>query len=213
MIIAEFTIDHPILREPLSSVPGTEAEWEHTYERSGEPAQMTVWIRTDDFEAFEAALSNDTGVTNPTELADVGDRRLYRVELTDLGQATNLIPEILDAGGVFERAVGSSEGWHCGVQLPDRDALVDISEFCRDNDLDFTFERLYTRSNRSGETSPGLTDAQRETLLAAVESGYLEIPRESSLAELGDRLDISETAASERFRRAVRNLTEQTLVQ
>ncbi|WP_424004646.1 helix-turn-helix domain-containing protein [Haloarcula salina] len=213
MIIAEFTIDHPVLREPLSSVPGTKAEWEQTYERAGEPPQMTVWITTGDFEAFEAALSNDTGVTNPTVLADVGDRRLYRVELTDLGRATNLVPEILDAGGVFERAIGSSEGWRCRVQLPDRGGLADIAEFCRDNGLDFTFERLYSRADSEVQSDVTLTAEQRETLLAAVETGYLEIPRESSLAELGDRLGVSETATSERFRRAVKNLTEQTLMQ
>jgi len=213
MLIAEFTVDHPVLRKPLSDVPGIEAEWEQTYERPNEPARMIVWISTDDFEAFETALAEDPGVTNPTPLTDVGARRLYRVELTELGRRTNLLPEVLDAGGVLQQAVGTNDGWWIRVQLPDRDALADITDFCRENDVDFTFERLYSRLDDEGQTDVALTDEQNEALRAAVESGYLEIPRESSLAELGDRLDISETAASERFRRAVKNLAEQTLIE
>ncbi|MBV0903213.1 helix-turn-helix domain-containing protein [Haloarcula salina] len=213
MLISEFTVDHPILRKPLSDVSGIKAEWEQTYERRDEPAQMIVWIATDDFEAFETALADDLGVTNPAVLTDVGARRLYRVELTELGRRTNLLPEVLDAGGVLQQAVGTNDGWRLRVQVPDRDALADIIGFCRENDIGFTFERLYSRMGDDGRTDVALTDEQREALRAAVESGYLEIPRESSLAELGDSLGISETAASERFRRAVKNLTEQTLIE
>ncbi|WP_256527528.1 helix-turn-helix domain-containing protein [Natrinema marinum] len=46
---------------------------------------------------------------------------------------------------------------------------------------------------------------------AAVETGYLDIPRSCSLAELGDRFDISPNAAFERFRRGVKALVENTV--
>ncbi|WP_227377759.1 helix-turn-helix domain-containing protein [Haladaptatus halobius] len=57
----------------------------------------------------------------------------------------------------------------------------------------------------------GLTDTQRETLLSAVDYGYFEIPRESSLAELATQLGISQNAASERIRCGVKQLVTETL--
>ena len=48
-------------------------------------------------------------------------------------------------------------------------------------------------------------------LVAAVDEGYLDIPRSCSLAELGTQFDISSNAASERFRRGSKTLIENTL--
>lgn len=144
-----------------------------------------------------------SGVTNPEVFTDVEGRRLYRVDFTDLGRETNLLPKIVEAGGVMREAIGTNDGWRCRVRLPDREAFEQVYEFAQSHEIDFTFHRLYEQTGWV-EGGPALTDAQRETLIEAVDSGYIGIPRECSLAELGDRLGISETAASERFRRAVK---------
>ncbi|WP_380681753.1 helix-turn-helix domain-containing protein [Salinigranum sp. GCM10025319] len=68
------------------------------------------------------------------------------------------------------------------------------------------------RGNCPGQDHFALTEAQRETLIEASESGYLEVPRACSLAELGDRLEISDSSASERFRRGVNQLVRQTIL-
>jgi hypothetical protein len=52
----------------------------------------------------------------------------------------------------------------------------------------------------------GLTDRQREALRVALETGYFSVPRETSLEDLAKRLDVSDTAASQRLRRGVENL-------
>jgi predicted DNA binding protein len=57
-----------------------------------------------------------------------------------------------------------------------------------------------------------LTDDQRETLVAGLEAGYYNIPRDLTAKELADRLSISHQALSERLRRAYRGLIESTLV-
>jgi len=56
------------------------------------------------------------------------------------------------------------------------------------------------------EPSPlrGLTDAQRDLLLEAVDAGYFDTPRECTLTELADRCDIAPSTASETLRRAER---------
>ncbi|MGB9953142.1 helix-turn-helix domain-containing protein [Haloarcula marismortui] len=47
-----------------------------------------------------------------------------------------------------------------------------------------------------------LTDSQRRALVLAVESGYFEVPRGTTLGELGAELGISEQSVSESIRRA-----------
>lgn len=47
-----------------------------------------------------------------------------------------------------------------------------------------------------------LTDKQRQAITAAVAAGYYETPREVSLGELADRLEISKSALSQRLKAA-----------
>lgn len=211
MIIAEYTLDHPILRELLRTVRGIELTWEDSYTTPDGRMQMIIWIRSDDDESVEPTMRDDPTVSDPTLLTEVADRRLYRVELVNEGRETSIMPVVVEVGGVHQELVATRDGWRNRTRFPNREAFERVYRFCRDNDIAVTFESLYEPSERYGEESAHLTDAQRETLLAAVESGYLEIPRECSLAELGERLGISQSAASERFRRAVKRLVEETI--
>lgn len=205
-------MDHAVFREPLNQVPGIRVTWEQTFEQFEGPTQMVVWVESNDFDAVEAAINDDPGVTNPEVLTEVEGRFLFRVDFTDIGRETNLLPEIVKHGGVMREAVGTNDGWRCEVRLPDRDAIEEVYQFGRGHDIEFTFHRFYQQTGwTDGDLS--LTDAQRETLIEAVDSGYLAIPRECSLDDLGERLGISRTAASERFRRAVKNLIKQSLHQ
>lgn len=86
-------------------------------------------------------------------------------------------------------------------RLFDREAFERVYRFCLDHGIGFEFHRIYEQSERFGSETPHLSDAQLATLIEAVDSGYLDIPRESSLEELGERLGVSESATSERFRR------------
>lgn len=212
MIIAEFTIDHPVLDELLASVPDIEVHWGQTFEQLSGPTHMVIWILSDDFDAVEAALAADPSVENPRILADAAGRRLYRIDLTSLGRGMLILPKIVEVGGVLQKAVGTDDGWWCRSQLPTRRAFEEVYRWGLEKGIGFTFHRLYESSNWLAEPDLDLTPAQRETLIEAVESGYLAIPRECSLAELGERLGVSESAASERFRRAVLNLVNQTLM-
>jgi hypothetical protein len=48
-----------------------------------------------------------------------------------------------------------------------------------------------------------LTPVQRRTLVVAIEQGYFEIPRQSTLDDLAADLGVSKQAVSERLRRAL----------
>lgn len=45
----------------------------------------------------------------------------------------------------------------------------------------------------------GLTTGQRDLVVAAYEAGYFDVPRETTLVELGEELEISDSAVSQRL--------------
>jgi predicted DNA binding protein len=141
----------------------------------------------------------------------VEGRRFYQVDFTVLGDETNLMPEFIEVGGVLMSAIGTNDGWRLRARFPDRPAFEHVYQFCVEHDIEVTIDRVYGETGQ-GRIVVSLTDAQRETLIEAVESGYLDVPRESSLAELGNRLGISDSAASERFRRGAKRLVRQTIL-
>jgi predicted DNA binding protein len=57
-----------------------------------------------------------------------------------------------------------------------------------------------------------LTDRQRECLQVALRQGYFEVPRECTLAELADELDVDKSTASETVRRGQARVLEEFLV-
>jgi len=52
----------------------------------------------------------------------------------------------------------------------------------------------------------GLTDRQIETAVTAVERGYYEVPRETSLSDLGEEFGVTNSAISQRLRAVERTL-------
>lgn len=209
MIIAEFTIDHPVLGQTLATVPDVEVVWEETYERAEGPPMMLFWVRGDDM-GVEDALAADEAIREPTLLAELADRRLYRVTFTDLGTETNLMPHLMAVGGVLQKAVGTGDGWTCRAQFPDRAALDHIYQFCRGHDVSFTLDRLYDRAEWA-ETDATVTQKQRTVLKLAYEEGYFEVPKETSLAAIAEELGVTKQAVSARLNRGLDNVLGSTL--
>lgn len=58
----------------------------------------------------------------------------------------------------------------------------------------------------------GLTVKHRAILMTAIEAGFFSIPRETTLVELADALDISDQAVSDHLRRAQWNLLQTTVL-
>lgn len=211
MLIATLRLDYSILRETLARHPDVWLTWEQSDITEDGTHKMLVWIESDDFEELHEALETDPTVGDFSRLAAFNGRRLYHIELSEEGHRESLYPLIIEEGIVLDRVTADGDGWAFRVTFPDHDALEEFWDFCDDHDLEVTLRRLYEERGADGRSRYGLTDRQRETLVAAVEEGYLEIPRSCSLAELGEGLDVSSNAASERFRRGVRRLIRNTV--
>lgn len=95
--------------------------------------------------------------------------------------------------------------------FPTRDALSRTYEYYETNGIRFEILSVYNvDDDRQGRF--GLTDEQQETLTAAFEAGYYEVPREVNMEELASEFDISHQALSERIRRAHRGLVKNTVM-
>lgn len=174
--------------------------------------RLLFWAEGGDFEAFERALVDDPTVVDYRELAESDDRRLYRVRFAEAGEDVTIYPTWIALDGIVLSATADKDGWDLRIQFPDREAVSKLREHCRDRGLSFQMRRLYSRHDIEGPGNDfGLTDAQREVLREAVAAGYFDIPRGSTLSDLGDRLDISGQAASERLRRGMRTLVDNTI--
>jgi predicted DNA binding protein len=169
-------------------------------------------VETTDFAAFEDALDADHTVGESLLVAEASDTRIYRLRHTS---DTELIsPVVIEMGGLMLETESTDRGWSVRMQFPDRETLGSLWEYCADADIDFTLENVYSLDEFSMDADgAGLTDAQRDALVTAYRLGYFEEPRDTSLQELADELDISPTAVGGRIRRGVARLVERTLVE
>ena len=111
------------------------------------------------------------------------------------------------------KAIGNSDGWQLTLRFPDHKHLSLYHQLCMDADLDLHISSIHDPgwTQENGFRSI-LTTPQRELLQTAVRMGYFEIPRKHTLEEVASELDISDTSASQRLRRGLDTLLQETIV-
>jgi len=118
-----------------------------------------------------------------------------------------LLAALADADAACIEAVATHGTWHLTLRFHSHEELADCYHRCAKRGVRLTVERVRDGSGGGGSAdSHALTSAQEEALATAYESGYFAVPRGVTLAELAERLGISDTAASQRLRRGMRNL-------
>lgn len=208
MIVVESTVDHPVIRQSLAENPDVRAEWLRS-DVTEQGVRVLARMEGGDREALEASFETDPTLDGYERLAD---SRVYQTTLAGVASDVAFYPLLVEEGGLIRDFVGDHEGWYLRTAFPDRAAYARFHEHCQAHAMDVTFERVYETDDAAGEDGLGLTRPQRELLVAALEEGYFEIPRDASLADVADELGVSQNAASERFRRAVRALVEGAVV-
>jgi predicted DNA binding protein len=197
------------LEETLNTQPEAHIEIERVV--ADDPDRITpyVWVQTDDFDAFEAALEDDPTVEEVVIFSDTGKERSYQMTWT--GPIDFIVQILTEYSGAITHADGSTDGWDLRVVFPDRESLSRAYDAAREADFEFDVGTIYGTENARG-VQHGLTESQRETLVAAFEAGYFTVPREMSLSDLAEQQETSHQALSERLRRATGNLVESTLI-
>jgi predicted DNA binding protein len=119
--------------------------------------------------------------------------------------------EILSGeGATLLDAEGENEEWLFRMRFPNREATSRFREACDERGLSYDVRRIYSLSELPARQHD-LTDEQREALVAAFEAGYFRVPRDVSLSELAEDLDISPQAASGRLRRGLERVLASAL--
>ncbi len=211
-LIAEFELTNPILLDTRRAVPDVAVQVEDEQLSLDDLPKLVFWASgdADDLEQFERLLPSDPTIEAYERLADLGGRRLYRISLTEAGRVGMTYANAVELDITFLKIWGSGETLRYRAQIPSREALFAYRDVCRERNLSFRLVSLF-QGEFSEADEFGVTARQREVLLHALEEGYFDVPRQTTLEELADDLDVSDQALSAILRRGQANLLRHTL--
>jgi predicted DNA binding protein len=210
-MFVQFTLDSEAMQEAVSHASDVRVSIKHL-DRTDDGAIRTVfWAIGSDLQGLERGLQRDDTVTDFRSIATNGNEHLYRaLHPPDLKDVT--VPEAaIRADGVLLDATTEAAGWEMKMLFPDRESFTEFRSACGDVGLAVDVDSIYSKPFAAAEDDLALTDPQRDLLRRAVEVGYFDIPRQTTLQELGQQMDISGQAASERLRRGMETLVRETV--
>lgn len=208
-LVADFSVpaDAFCLGDALNAVPSATAELDRLVAHSPDYVMPFVWILDTDRDAFDAAVAGDPTV-EAAEITDSFDET-YLYQFTWADVVTERLGVILDHEGVLLEARGSSDEWRLWVRFGTRDHFSEFQEHF-DRFGAVTLHEL-TSPRTVGGAKYGVSTKQREALLAAYDAGYYENPSRTTGEEIARTLEITQQSFSQRLRRGVATLIENTV--
>ena len=161
-------------------------------------------------ESFEKNVSNHPSVNRILEVSRHESERLYSLEWNI--ERDILLEGVVGLDGQLLSATGTPETWEFELRFPTHEALSEFKEYCRNAHIPLEVGRIFNPTRPGTGMWYGLSTPQRETLMMAVHGGYYSIPRQMSTEELSEAFGISDQAVTERLRRAIQTLVENTLI-
>lgn len=208
-IVADVTV-------PASTIPpggalketDTYVEFTQHVPVDGEPHQYLRVTDTGDLDAFETAVGDDDRISGFESIDQTASQPLYHIEW----EVPPPCPSLYRSDLLIERANGTPDEWIFRIRATDGEPLRAVQRDCHELGVRFDVRRLDRSSPTAISDRYGLTPGQREALVVAFEEGFFEVPRETNLVEIGERLGVSGQAASERLRRAERKIIRATVL-
>lgn len=166
------------------------------------------WVQGAKAEDIESAFEYHTGVVEVELIDNIDDDYLMRAEWENayFGILSALA---LDNVSLLS-GVGTKDGWEFEVRAETREDISDFRANCQEHDISLEITSVHELMAPEQE-SEELTDPQHEALLLAYERGYFDTPRETTLAELADELEITQQSLSSRLKRGHRQLIASTV--
>lgn len=176
----------------------------------GEKAVPFFSVSSEARDSFERNVQGHPSVERIVEVSRHNDERLYSLDWNVAKD--EFFRGIVDQDAQLLNGSGTAETWEFEIRFPSHESLSAFQEHCSDVQIPFEVGRIYNPVRPGTGMWYGLTTAQRETLIRAVEGGYYSIPREMSTKDLAADLEISDQAVTERLRRAILTLVDNTLI-
>lgn len=201
-------IEEFALAEPLRRRPDVRLEFERVVPLRA--AASCIWVACTDAEWAERAVREDEAVAGVEVVEGVDDGVLLSVEWRP--ESAPLMDAFADAEATCLKGIGTGDGWQLTLRYPNREVFAESYRSCLNAGIDVNIESIHStgRSVDHGVAAV-LTEPQREALCEALGAGYFAVPRAITLEELAARLEISDTAASQRVRRGVASILTETL--
>ncbi|WP_101298294.1 helix-turn-helix domain-containing protein [Halegenticoccus soli] len=208
----EATFTDPADQFPLGTVFQQLPNVTVTLERIIPAQDMVVpyfWVRGTIVDGIEKAFSDHPGVVAIRLVDSVEDEYLLRVEWAL--EYAGILSTLAATEIPLLTATGTKHQWIFEVRGDDRSDIATFQQRCREVDIPVTLTKLHTLTPVETETEAALTDTQQEALVLAYNRGYFNSPREVTMEDLGDELDISQQAVSSRLRRGIKHILGNTL--
>jgi len=190
MILARVYAEHPdlALAPTIRTLPDIEVAV--VSDASTDPDNAVYFFRFDaaDYDELEATFEADHTVTDFSLIVEGNGARTYRIEYA--GETKLLSPPLADVGGLTIGAENHLNGWILHLQFQDHDGLYALDEYTTEREIHLDVLELQHVDGYDRDPDFGLTEPQREALLTAYDHGYYDEPRESSLEELAEQLEL-----------------------
>lgn len=191
------------LTEILRTSPSVSVEFERVVPLDNR-VMPYLWITGLSTDETLKRLRADPDVVDATVLTEGQNGMLAGVEWRD---GHPLLDALSRASATCLKGVGTAEGWRLSLRFPSRDQLAACYRECAEAGVGLSVERIHATSwSAEGSHEAVLTDVQRETLATALEQGYFDVPRATTLQDLAGEFGVSDTAISQRIRRGIDRL-------
>lgn len=162
------------------------------------------WCVTDcEFDGFERELAGDGTVREFKKMAVRNGERLYRVDPKTFRPSQPLVFPLFRKHNItLLNARRNADGLHLHARFPTREALSAFADAAAQIANNCEIRELYAERPAEFETLR-LTTKQEAALVLAYEKGYFDVPRQVTLAELAEDLEVTPQTLSRHLRVAV----------
>ena len=207
------TVSVPAAEFPLGSLLDSDLDVTVTVETTVPTSDGIIpylWVPLEVVDSVLEGLEADSNVTDVAVVDELDDSALVKIDWAD--RINGVLESIRQHEVIVTSAVGTPSEWTFRLRFPSYEDLSAFYTNCVERDISVELVQLHEAVSPDSQRRFGLTTAQRELIVSAYEAGYFDVPRKTTLVELGDRLDISDSAVSQRLRRGLAALINSTLV-
>ena len=167
------------------------------------------WVRGTKVDDIESAFTEHPGVKEIRLVDSVEDEYLLRVEWAL--DYDDVLTTLTETEVPLIEATGTNQQWTFEIRGDDRSDIAEFQQRCHELDIPIMLTELHALTPVEMASEAALTDTQQEALVLAYERGYFESPREVTMTDLGEELDISQQAVASRLRRGIKHVLGSTL--
>lgn len=161
---------------------------------SGDAGFGLLEIESESVPAILDAVEAQAGVSSVQLMRRADDTGIVQFETSE----PLLLLSIRESGAPIELPLTIRDGTAVIELTASRDRLSAFGQQLERFGMTYTLDRVYDALG----TPDLLTDQQRRLLVAAVERGYYDTPRECTLTELAESVDLAKSTASVTLHRA-----------